>query len=311
MIRLNKKPSIKKRNRHIIIDADSLIYKAAVLNEETYSFDDDGNNSVLHTDLESAKACLKEDLENIIKDTKARSYKAYITGKDNFRYTILPTYKSNRKDIKKPELLEALREYAINELGFVIVDGMEADDACCIDMTKEKRSILCHIDKDLNQIEGLHYNWNKQEFYEIDPQSGLKFFFMQVLTGDPSDGYKGCPSVGKVKAKEAVELYLYPYPSFGKSKVTWFNTTLERSEDLKKDLWEVVVKHYQKALAVKKDIETLKEYEELREEAEKEALTQARVAYMLRDGDVENNGNIIGFKPPIYGGCPIWEEGKR
>ena len=44
---------------------------------------------------------------------------------------------------------------------------------------------------------------------------------------------------------------------------------------------------------------TINEYEELREEAEKEALTQARVAYMLRNGDIDSNGNIIGFKPPI------------
>lgn len=299
MIRTNKKPSIKKRNRHIIIDADSLIYKAAVLNEETYSFDDNGENSVLHTDLETAKTCLKEYLENIIKDTKAKSYKAYITGKENFRYTILPSYKSNRKEIKKPELLEALRDYAVNELGFVRVNGMEADDACCIDMTKQKGSILCHIDKDLNQIEGFHYNWDKQEFYEIDPRAGLEFFFMQVLAGDPSDGYKGCPNVGKVKAREAVEWLRYPSPFFGKSKVTWSNYFLEGSGDLKKDLWEVVVKHYQKALAIHKDINTINEYEELREEAEKEALTQARVAYMLRNGDIDSNGNIIGFKPPI------------
>ncbi|PPB55985.1 hypothetical protein [Campylobacter hyointestinalis] len=300
----------KKQNKHIIIDADSLIYRAATLNEEMFDFGEGG--SITEVDYKSATECLKESLDDILKETNARDYKAYITGSNNFRYEILPSYKSNRKDIKKPELLNALSEFAMSELDFIKVDGMEADDACCIDMTKEKGCILCHIDKDLNQIAGTHYNWNKKEFYEVSEQEGLEFFYMQVLTGDPSDGYKGCHGVGKVKAYEAIKELIEPLPiqdykinKHNKEEIPflkWVYMDVIAYKDLEVTLWNIVVSNYQKALATSKNISTIEEYNSLRDEAQSLALTQAKVAYMLKSKDIKKDGEIIGFKCPILGG---------
>ena len=62
--------------------------------------------------------------------------------------------------------------------------------------------VLCHIDKDLNQAVGKHYNYNTQESYEVDQEEADYWFYSQVLEGDSVDGIKGCPKVGKVKAQK-------------------------------------------------------------------------------------------------------------
>jgi DNA polymerase-1 len=59
---------------------------------------------------------------------------------------------------------------------------------------------ICSIDKDMQQIPGAHYNWNTGKKFVVTKEDADWSFYMQILTGDPGDGYTGIPGIGKVKA---------------------------------------------------------------------------------------------------------------
>ena len=55
------------------------------------------------------------------------------------------------------------------------------------------------------QIPCRHFNFIKNEWYDVDEFSGLKFFYKQILTGDTADNIVGLYKVGQVKADKMLE----------------------------------------------------------------------------------------------------------
>jgi len=169
-----------------LIDADIVAYRVACTLE-----DDDAEDFVY------ARA---EDLiDNILVNTEATEYRLFLTGKNNFRYTIYPEYKAHRPK-EKPFWLEKCRQYLIATFNAEVVNGQEADDALGIAQTED--TIICSIDKDLLMIPGRHYNFVKDEFQEVTNDSGMRHFYMQCLTGDRSDNIKGIEQIGPKKAEK-------------------------------------------------------------------------------------------------------------
>ena len=169
-----------------LIDADIVAYRVACTLE-----DDDAEDFVY------ARA---EDLvDQILVNTEATEYRLFLTGKNNFRYTIYPEYKAHRPT-EKPFWLEKCRQYLIATFNAEVIDGQEADDALGIAQTED--TIICSIDKDLLMIPGRHYNFVKDEFQEVTNDSGMRHFYMQCLTGDRSDNIKGIEKIGPKKAEK-------------------------------------------------------------------------------------------------------------
>ena len=169
-----------------LIDADIVAYRVACTLE-----DDDAEDFVY------ARA---EDLiDNILVNTEATEYRLFLSGKNNFRYTIYPEYKAHRPK-EKPFWLEKCRQYLIATFNAEVVDVQEADDALGIAQTED--TIICSIDKDLLMIPGRHYNFVKDEFQEVTNDSGMRHFYMQCLTGDRSDNIKGIEQIGPKKAEK-------------------------------------------------------------------------------------------------------------
>ncbi len=134
----------------------------------------------------------------------------YLTDSDgNFRKTIYPDYKANRKGKPRPVHLQAIEDYLIQSHGAVRAVGEEADDLLGISQTicweNNKESVICSIDKDLLMIPGSHYNFIKKEFTEISPEEGQYRFYTQLLMGDATDNISGCPKVGEKKAEKALQ----------------------------------------------------------------------------------------------------------
>lgn len=147
-------------------------------------------------------------------------FNLFLTGKGNYREKLatLKPYKGNRDPNAKPVHYDFLRKYAQTKWGAQVIDHMEADDAMGIkgwasyvEWKKSglpighTRAVLCTIDKDLNMIPGLHYNFVKDEITWIDEEEALRFFYWQVLTGDPTDNIGGCPKIGPKKATALLE----------------------------------------------------------------------------------------------------------
>jgi 5'-3' exonuclease len=172
-----------------LLDADMMVYRIGFSTE--------------NEDEKIAKARLTEWLTDIVyMDLKCEDYKAFITGKGNFRYDIAKThpYKGNRKDAKKPKHYEALREH-LQRLGAEVVEGCEADDAVATEASCGHYWMV-HQDKDINQVPGWHYDPTKCVKYYVEPFEGLKNFYTQLLIGDPTDNIKGLWKVGPVKAEK-------------------------------------------------------------------------------------------------------------
>lgn len=145
------------------------------------------------------------------------STEVYLTGKGNFREkvaTILP-YKGNRSKFAKPFYYEEIRQHLIDKYKAVVIEGMEADDAMGLRQTEGKeKTCITTIDKDLDQIPGQHYNWVKNERYQISELDGLRRFYGQLLTGDRVDNIPGIYGVGPVTATKLLahagsELHLW------------------------------------------------------------------------------------------------------
>lgn len=152
-----------------------------------------------------AAARTDELINNILAETSSEDCRIFLTSTDksNFRYSIYPEYKGNRKQ-PKPKHYQFIRDYLVDTWKAEVVYGEEADDALGYNQTKE--TVICSIDKDLLTIPGRHYNFVKKEAYFISPQEGLCNFYGQLLLGDVGDNIPGCPGIGK----KGVEKLLHP-----------------------------------------------------------------------------------------------------
>ena len=153
--------------------------------------------------LENALHSVKVKLNYIMEQTETTKCRVFLSPEKNFRTEICSDYKANRDTSKRPYHYEEIRNYLFDTWKAEVIDGLEADDALGINQTDS--TIICTIDKDLDQIPGLHYNYNKDRLYNVTYDEGMKFFHTQMLTGDRADNIQGIRGVGPVKAKHLLE----------------------------------------------------------------------------------------------------------
>lgn len=178
-----------------LVDADFLVYRIGFSTEDE--------------PVGIAKARLTEWLEDFIYiNLKADYYLAWITGKTNYRYDLAKTvpYKGNRKDVLRPKHYEALREHLVKRHGAILTVGEEADDTVAIDSTKILDECwIVHVDKDLDQLQGWHYNPVRDEKYYVDEFTAYKSFCLQLLSGDRIDNIPCLAGIGPKKAEKALK----------------------------------------------------------------------------------------------------------
>jgi DNA polymerase I len=185
-----------------LIDGDIVAYRSAASCQQ---------QGVLVEPVEVAVLRTKELILRIIQETGAqRNLSAtYLSGESNFRTTINPEYKANRKNTPKPEYLDACRQHLVDEWHAVLADNCEADDCMAIAQTMYPEStIICTIDKDLLQVPGKHYNFVKQEFREVSEKEGLFQFYWQCIMGDRTDNIFGFDGVARQTIPKKLE-WLY------------------------------------------------------------------------------------------------------
>lgn len=249
----------------LVIDGDILAFQIASSAEVATHWGDDF--WTLHADAREAKDRLDDAIEKLRQDLEADGVVLCLSDrKRNFRKEIYPAYKSNRANKRKPMVLLELRKHLIEEYQTWVEPRLEADDLLGILMTSPDlipdEKILVSIDKDLKSVSGRHFQTNRPEqgIFEVTPEEANWWHMMQTLTGDPVDGFQGCPNVG-LKTAERI-LAEAPSRTYA-------------------DMWPLVVETFQrKGLS------------------EEEALLSARVAYILRDGDYDfEKGEIRLWTP--------------
>lgn len=140
-------------------------------------------------------------VERILAQTGSNEWSLWLSGANNFRYSIFPQYKANRIGKPRPKWLECCREHLVTEWAGRVTDGYEADDALAMERGRiGGRGIVASIDKDLQQIAGRHYNFVKEEWTEVTDEQATYNFYWHCLVGDAADNIRGAPGIGPKKA---------------------------------------------------------------------------------------------------------------
>ena len=195
----------------ILIDADIEAFAYTSANQKTLHFDGPDEEACIEADFESAKAGALERIEQYRKGLGADDVVVCLSDPEaNFRKDVYPKYKSHRDYTHRPVFLQQLKDwFKLPESGFKTYQrpGLEADDCMGILATHptliKGRKIIVSADKDMQSIPGLLFNPRKDEDPRtIKPLDADRFHLWQTIVGDTCDGYPGCKGVGP-KSTEA------------------------------------------------------------------------------------------------------------
>lgn len=185
-----------------LIDGDSIIWSIA--------YNCRAEDSI---DKKKVDKIIDRYMSVILRNTNATSYIGFLQSSTipGFRYNIYPEYKAQRPEIPDFYITHSsyIRQSLIDKWKFIEVFEIESDDALSICAEHFRRRgkphIICGIDKDLDQIPGDHYNYRKHTHNVITEKEAERNLYTQLLLGDTVDNIKGCPGIGKVKAKEIID----------------------------------------------------------------------------------------------------------
>lgn len=245
--------------RVLLIDADVVAYNAAFRVEKAVEFEP--GYWTWHVSWDEVVAEFDDTIAYMMSELEGDECKLCLTdSENNFRLNVLPTYKDNRTRTRKPIVLKELKRWLIEERGAYFKPGLEGDDCMGILATrsnpdKEER-IIVSIDKDMKTVPGLFCRWGvDNKVVRISEHEAIYWHLTQTLTGDVTDGYRGCPGVGPKKADKILEVR-------GGDQMS--------PKDYQKALWARVVDAYEQAGLTEQD-----------------ALVQARVARILQATDYD------------------------
>ena len=186
-----------------LIDADVLAYQAASQAEKEIHWGDD--MWTLHSFESDVLNYFEDKIKELLEKVDAEKYILAFSSPNNFRNTILPTYKNTRIGKRKPMLLQWIKARAIENHPTYLIPTLEGDDCLGILATLDlEQTVICSIDKDFKTIPGRFYDFGRGTDSIITEEEADWWHMYQTLTGDITDGYKGCPGVGDVGARKVL-----------------------------------------------------------------------------------------------------------
>lgn len=191
-----------------LMDGDIFAYEVAAGAEEPVNWGD--GLWTLHSFEDPAEARLLSRIDDLAERVGADRIIVALSDEDNWRKDVLPSYKENRVGQRKPILLKHLKALLEDSYETFIRPTLEADDVLGILATWRKlkgEKIIVTKDKDLQTIPGKHLKTNDLEtgVFEVDQDTADYWHLVQTLTGDVTDGYKGCPGIGIKRAEKMLQ----------------------------------------------------------------------------------------------------------
>lgn len=186
----------------LLIDADIYAYRSVSATEEETDWGDDVWSFV--SDIGAAKRIFKDEMLKISDAMNSKDILLCFSSQTNFRKDINPNYKSGRKKSRKPIGYASFIAYLKEVMPSITREGLEADDVLGILATQPENIGKCIVvsdDKDLKTIPCKLYRPHAEERLDVTEADADRWFYTQTLTGDSTDGYAGCPTVGAKKAE--------------------------------------------------------------------------------------------------------------
>lgn len=152
-----------------------------------------------------------------------------------------------------------LKEWAATQWDTKQIPTLEGDDVLGILGSARDDFFIYSADKDLKTVPAMLWSNDERFVYRNSVEVADWWFMYQTLTGDTTDGYKGCPGIGPKKAEQILG---------------------PQGQEPIEVLWQRVVEAYES-----KDLTS------------DDALVQARCARILRNTDYTNN-EVQLWTPP-------------
>lgn len=276
----------------LLIDADIVAFQFASANQASFNWDEDTTSTSV-TDLEEVKPQIAAKLAEWKEKLKADELIVCLScpHEENFRMSVLPSYKGNRDYSNRPHLLGPIKAYLAEAYRTYARPTLEADDVMGILSTHPTlipgKKIIVSEDKDMKTIPGWLWNPAKDPKPRlIEEQEADWWHLYQTLIGDSTDGYKGCPGVGKETAwgilgdgsgcigQESYEHVFKSGPRKGTAETRWRKKHMESR-------WEAIVSWFAKAGLTEED-----------------AQVQARVARICRASDYDFKNKQVKLWQP-------------
>ena len=187
----------------LLIDSDFLAYKAAQACEIGIDFGEDV--IIAQSQFSEVLRVFHNELNKVTKAMMDDDFILYFSSTVNFRKKIYPDYKGHRMK-RKPLGYKRLVNYCRENHNFKLIEGLEADDTIGIEATRhaDPSNIIVSPDKDMRQIPSVLWNLT-DDVTEITEEEGDRWHLVQSLSGDPTDGYSGCPGIGVKRATELLD----------------------------------------------------------------------------------------------------------
>ena len=241
----------------LIVDGDMLLFRATAAVEKEAVF---GRLHVLYSDFENARGVLEDMVADLEEQANTEEVIFALSDSANWRRNIFKEYKGNRKDSRKPLAYYDLEDWVKDHYETMSFKGVEADDVMGIYADRPDYAIWS-LDKDMMQCPGTHLI--DDELVYITREEGDRFHMYQTLIGDTIDNYAGCPGVGPKIANDFLDKPYRVEQVEQKNRTVWKKRPTE-------SVWEGVVSLFEKVGLTEQD-----------------ALIQARVARILRDGEYD------------------------
>lgn len=182
-----------------LIDADELILKASVIEVTDLDWETEKEIKRPPT-LDEAIKTLESLLARWMDKAGADTILMCFSPDDRilYRRVIFPEYKGGRSE--KPEHFWSLVSYVKGKYPYEWRPGLEADDVMGI--LAGPGSTIISSDKDMMGVPGRIYSPYKDRVFTVTHLRADYHWMYQTLTGDATDGYKGCPRIGPKTADE-------------------------------------------------------------------------------------------------------------
>lgn len=271
--------------RTLLIDADIIAYQSSAANERKYDWGEGVTSRV--ADFDAAKQQAAEAIDGFAEQLKADHVIVCLSDDlNNFREKVWPRYKQHRAGNERPQHLYDLKEWLASEFKTETRPHLEADDVMGILSTEphEGERIIVSIDKDMQTVPGMLFNPAKDtRVRHIAPEQAELFMLFQALTGDPTDGYPGCPGIGakgaqRILSERTVRMTYRHELTAGPRK----GQSVERVKDVTFDhVWTAIKQAYYEAGLCEQD-----------------AITQVNLARILKHSDMDGT-RIIPWVPSM------------
>lgn len=243
----------------LLVDGDLVCFSTAIAFQKKNPFKE---GDILY-DGKLALAVLEHRIRKFMSDCGSTDIEFHFScdRRDNWRRQINSEYKMNREGKLTPIGLPSLITHVMSSYPYIKEGILEADDTIALAATGkyEGNNVVVSIDKDFLTLPTKVYNWNKKKTVKQSRKEAFKFFISQLICGDSADNFKGIHRIGPKGAAKF----------------------LDKHDKHLANIWE-----------------PLCELAAMKKHSEKYMIIQARMAYLLRDGDYDEETKEIKLWEP-------------